>query len=176
MSSINFFNYHESLQVPKTWDSLKEFSRWYLDNKVPIRIPAESAVYNTGQVTSIVIFRHDVYQVELYLVNPHTKAAEHYHPDIELFMVQIGAMNTMAVLGKAGPLLTADSSHGAAFNTDAGAVFLAIEKWRNGVQMTSASVNWKGQSDGPVHEAMIKKYYPDAYTHQGYVDITRKIV
>ena len=168
----NYFNY---LKIPDTWSSLREFGNWYMAQKMPIRIPEDSAVFNTGQVTSFVSFRQDVYQVELYVVNPNIKAAEHYHPDIELFMCQIGAMNSNCALGTMGPVLNIGESHGAEFKSDKGAVFLTFEKWNPQVKMTSASVNWKGKTDGALHDSLIRQYYPNAYIKDGYADITRNM-
>lgn len=161
------------LKVPDTWNTVRDFGQWYMAQNMPIRIPEDSAVFNTGQVTSFVSFRQDVYQVELYVVNPNIKAAEHFHPDIELFMCQIGAMNKGCALGFMGPTLEIGKSHGTEFNSDSGAVFLTFEKWNPGVRMTSASVNWKGYTDGLLHDSLIRKYYPNAYIKNGYADITR---
>ena len=39
--------------------------------------------------------------------------------------------------------------------------------------MSSAAVNWKGKTAGPLQEALIKKHRPDAFVEPGYADVTR---
>ena len=49
---------------------------------------------------------------------------------------------------------------------------MTFEKWDDGIQMNSAAVRWKGPTDGPIHDAMIKSYYPSAVVAPGYADVT----
>ena len=155
------------------WNSVQEFGEWYLANKMPMLIPEDSYVYSTENVTSIILYRAGRYQAELYLARPNIKTSEHFHPNLEVSICQIGAMNPMAALGKLNPVLKIGSSHGGEFNSDKGAVFISFEKWNTGVPMTSATVDWKGQTDGPLHDALIRQHCPNSFIKDGYADVSR---
>jgi len=173
---MNFSDYFEYLHTPETWSSLEEFGSWYLANKMPMRIPFDSHVFTTENVTSFIAFRQGVYQAELYVVRPNIKTSEHYHPDLEVIICQIGTMNDWGTWGKLNPVLEIGSSHGAEFPSEKGAVFISFEKWKQGAKMTSATANWKGFTDGPLHDALIKQHYPNAYIKDGYADVSRNMI
>ena len=166
-----YFNY---LQVPETWRTLEEFADWYMANKMPLRIPEDSHVYGTEFVTSYIMFRQDVYQVEMYVVKPNISTGLHSHPGVELFMCQIGSMHPGITWGKYTPTLHSGEYHDADFHSMNGAIFLTFQKWEDKSKMTSVSVHWKGKTDGPVHEALIRLHRPRAHIRPGYADSTRE--
>lgn len=66
--------------IPETWDTLEDFCQWYRSNGCPIRVPQNARVLSVEGSLTVVIFRRDVYQVELYLALPDVKAPRHSHP------------------------------------------------------------------------------------------------
>jgi len=165
-----YLNY---LDLPETWNSIEEFSQWYLDNKMPLHIPEDSIVNTSENVFSIIIFRHSRYQVELYLVKPNpSKSTDHMHPGLEVVMCQIGAMSPKAAIGYLTPVLRNGETHNGTFTSPNGAVFLTFERWDEGIPMTSAAVQWKGYTEGPMHDALIRRYYPNAIKYPGYADVS----
>ena len=50
---------------------------------------------------------------------------------------------------------------------------VAFQHWLTRDPTTIASM-WKGTTAGPRHEAIIRRFNPDAYIKDGYADITQK--
>ena len=164
--------YYSYLKVPDDWENLDSFMKWYMDQKMPIRIPVDSFVYLNENATSIVLFRHKNYQVEMYSTAPSSSLYEHFHPNMEIITMQIKKMMFNSDWGIPSEALLDGFSHNGDFNSVRGCVFLTFEKWLNGARMTSAMVNWKGKTAGKLHDALIRKHYPDAYVTEGYADVT----
>lgn len=54
------------------WNDLNEFTQWYKDNNHPFKPQARDPLYVTKWTTSVVIFRQDRYQVELFYMKPNS--------------------------------------------------------------------------------------------------------
>jgi hypothetical protein len=160
MKQYNFEDYFSSLAIPETWATLDEFIEWYMDSKMPWMIPEDSEVYRTDDASSIVLFRHDRYQVELYVNDPASTVPLHGHPGMDLVTMQIGRMNPIR-WGFPNSILRSSEKHDGNFASEKGTVFLTFEKWLPGIPMTSASVNWVGPTVGPIHEKLIKRHFPN---------------
>lgn len=165
-------DYFSYLKVPDTWDSVEAFADWYMEEKMPIRIPEDSYVYTNENATAVVLFRHKNFQVELYLGFPESEVDEHYHPGMEVIAMQIGKMNQEVVWGMYTDTLKQGQSHSFDFQGKKGSAFLTFEKWSDESRMTSASANWIGKTAGPKHDALIKKHYPDSLVKDGYAAVT----
>jgi len=50
---------------------------------------------------------------------------------------------------------------------------ISIQRWDEGVPITSAAIHWAGYTAGPKHDKLISKYYPDALVKEGYADVRR---
>jgi hypothetical protein len=168
MKKYNFEDYFSNLDIPETWDTLEEFVEWWMDSRMPWMIPEDSEVYITDNASSIILFRQDRYQVELYINFPLAIAPLHGHPGMELITMQIGRMNPIR-WAYAGKKLISGKKHNANFGSKKGTVFLTFEKWEPGIPMTSASVNWSGPTVGPMQEELIKKHHPDISIIDGVV-------
>jgi hypothetical protein len=173
----NWLNKYSSyLSIPDNWESLNDFANWYIDNKMPIIIPEDSHVYYTELVSSYVMFKHKTFQVEMYVIKPnHTiPTPNHCHPGVDLLMFHIGGKAAQALLGNCTPILKSGQYHGGAatFFNKYGTIWLSIQQWHDITNMTSVSVHWKGETDGPEHIAMILKHRPNAYVNGNYVDST----
>lgn len=160
MKQYNFEDYFSALEIPETWATLSDFIEWFMDSRMPWMIPEDSEVYVTDNASSIILFRHDRYQVELYINYPKTHVPLHGHPGLDVITMQVGRMNPI-LWGKAGKVLRSGKEHTANLASEKGTVFLTFEKWLPGIPMTGASVQWSGPTVGPIHDELIKKHYPD---------------
>lgn len=164
--------YFSDLKIPENWNSLTEFADWYMGAKMPLMLPVGSPVFVTNDATAIVVFRKGQYQVEMYITHGISIVGEHYHPGMEVIIMQIGNMNK-AIWGMYSPVLEDGQSHDANFSSPNGAVFLTFEKWFDESKMSSAAVNWKGKTSGDLHDALIRKHRPDVFVENNYADVTR---
>lgn len=162
--------YFSHLNIPDAWDSLHALKDWYLEQRMPMIIPEGSPVYVTNNATAIVLFRRGNFQVELYITHGEEVLSDHSHPRMEVLTMPIGGCDNN-IWGVFSPVLVEGQSHSAAFD-EGGLVFLTFEKWENKAEMTSAAVNWKGETSGDVHDALIRKYHPNAVVHNNYADVT----
>lgn len=160
MKEYNFEDYFSSLTIPDTWETLDEFIEWFMDSRMPWMIPEDSEVYVTDNACSLILFRHDCYQVELYVNYPKSKAPLHGHPGMDLITMQIGRMNPVR-WAYPNKILKSGKKHNGNFASEKGTVILTFEKWIPGIPMTSASVNWNGLTVGPLHEELIKRHFPN---------------
>ena len=175
MKQYIFEDYFSNLEIPETWATLSDFIEWFMDSRMPWMIPEDSEVYVTDNASSIILFRHDCYQVELYVNYPKTKAPLHSHPGMDLFTMQIGRMNPIQ-WGHTGRVLRSGKHHDADFASEKGTVFLTFEKWIPKIPMTSASVNWSGPTVGPIHEKLIKRHFPNVEIVDGVSALTIEMV
>jgi len=160
MKQYNFEDYFSTVTIPETWETLDEFIEWYMDSRMPWMIPEDSEVYVTDNASSIILFRHDRYQVELYINYPKSHVPLHGHPGLDVATMQIGRMNPIQ-WGNAGKVLKSGKKHTANLASEKGTVFLTFEKWLPGIPMTGASVNWVGPTVGSIHEKLIKRHFPN---------------
>lgn len=164
---------HADLKVPDSWPDVRAFADWWMAEKMPIRFPQSPEVFVSDDATAISLFRHGRFQVELYLIHPAPKVPVHEHPDVEVIKMNLG-------LDK-GPLISNvlknGESHGAGQRItakDIGFPLVAFQHWLTRDPTTIASM-WKGPTVGPLQEALIRRFTPDAYVVDGYADTTRKI-
>jgi hypothetical protein len=175
MKEYNFEDYFSHLNIPETWNTLDEFIEWYMDSKMPLMIPSDSEVYFTDNASSLIVFRQDCYQVELYLNYPKSIAPMHSHPGMDLIIMQIGTMSNSR-WGFPNKLLKDGEEHDGKFISEKGTVFLTFQKWDPTVKMTSASINWSGQTVGPIQEKLIKRHYPTVKIINGISMLTKEML
>lgn len=147
-----------------------EFTKWWYESGTPIHPPANAEVFLTDDATAFCLYRCGNFQVELYLIHPSPKLDAHEHPGVEVIQVQ-----TNSDYGLASPILRKGKSHGATTSKQAlgtGAALLTFEHWLDADPSTAAAA-WKGQTVGPKHDALIRRFYPDAFVENGYADITK---
>jgi hypothetical protein len=165
--------YFSHIEIPETWKDVTEFADWYMSVKMPLMLPVGSPVYVTNNATAFVMFKKGQYQVEMYIVYGKSMTSNHSHPGMDVITMQIGNMNS-SIWGMYSPVLESGQSHSADFTGADGAVFLTFEKWEDESLMSSASVNWNGQTSGPIHDELIKKYRPDIFVEDGYALVNPK--
>ena len=154
-------------QVPDTWPDLESFSAWYINTQIPFLIPNGCGSVVTDDATAIPIFRKAPYQVEFYIIHPNVNIKIHAHPDVETLTVLLGGekTNTTGDFGTSNSFnRTGDikvpmgKNHGkfteSGFSAE-GFAMLSFQKWRDGVPITSAALNWKGPTAGPLHTKLL---------------------
>lgn len=174
--------YYKNYNVPDDWDTLEDFVNWAIESKFPIVIPWDAEVRRTEDTTTICLFRKGQYQIELYLIYPGWVIPMHGHPNVEVITMIMGggkrgAKNELGGSSLAGTLsekLHGDMMHGGETSTifSTGYCLYSFEKWPKDTKITSAALHWKGKTAGPIHDALIEKYYPGAVKEPGYADVT----
>ena len=132
----------------------------------PIRVPDNVQVFPTDVSYSVCVFRHDVYQVEMYIAKPEFMGSKHSHPFEQQIIFLGGDMwgnrenGRLQHLGdndknKVGDVLPSNTWHqvGSGMN---GFVFFNCQKWPSVEMMTSAVVEYNGDSLGPLHNKIIR--------------------
>jgi hypothetical protein len=155
-------------------NTVKEFKDWWYENNCPIQPPFCNSVFTTDIAYSLVLFRKDNYQVELYTCKPSTQAPFHSHPGVDsLFVYLTGNIEfglpdetftntqyyqrakkdgTHMLLGKESEAM--DGAKHTLRVGDTGGAFLSFEKWDR--EPHSVTINWKGESVGQEHEQTLK--------------------
>jgi hypothetical protein len=66
-------------------------------------------------------------------------------------------------------------AHGAGrrLETARGFPLLAVQHWVNGMKPATVAAAWKGRTAGPLHDALIRRFFPEAMVLNGYADITK---
>lgn len=162
---------YENLEIPEEWNTVQEFAEWWMQVGMPIKFPKNPEVFLSDDATAISIFRHGKFQVELYLIHPCPKVPEHEHPGVEVIKMTMTHAKHPIMSG----ILYNGESHGAGMRIEAekiGFPLIAFQKWLTREPTTIASM-WKGKTVGPLQEALIKRFNPNAYIIDGYADITR---
>jgi hypothetical protein len=160
------------LEIPENWTDVKEFADWWMAAGMPMIYPKDPEIFLSDDATAVSIFRHGRFQVELYLIHPNPKVPVHEHPGVEVIKMSM----TVAKVPIMSNVLTDGESHGAGQRMEAekvGFPLIAFQHWLTREPITIAAM-WKGPTVGPLQEALIKRFNPDAYVVDGYADITRK--
>lgn len=157
--------------------SLAEFTRWFLAQPfgslalpdVPVSVMTLGSAERPGaSVTALVLHRDSPYQVEMFIVHPHegeTIIPTHRHPNVdsmEFFLTggveftknahRVTAPDVFEDATWSGKLLSVRFKdwHGASAGPKGGS-FVSIQRWKNGVEPTSVSIDWIG----PAHASHI---------------------
>ncbi len=163
---------HKDLTVPESWVNVKDFADWWMATGMPIIFPPNPEVFLSDDASAISIFRKGRFQVEMYLIHPHPKVPEHEHPGVEVIKMSM-THDKNPIMSN---ILKDGESHGAGTRLEAetiGFPLIAFQHWLTRDPTTIASM-WKGPTVGPLQEALIKRFNPDAYIIDGYADITMK--
>ena len=172
MSFEKVLHPHRNLEIPEKWENVRSFADWWMSSGMPILFPKKPEVFLSDDATAISLFRHGRFQVELYLIHPQPKVPVHEHPDVEVIKMTLTHADTPLLSN----VLHNGESHGAGTRSVAekiGYPLIAFQHWLSREPTTIAAM-WKGNTVGPLQEALIKRFNPDAYVVDGYADITRK--
>lgn len=165
----NFVLPAKKISIPDNWNDVTDFMNWYMDNNMPIQF-ATGEVFCSDDATSICLFRKGHFQVELYLIHPEPLVQLHEHPGVEVIKMEVKPDSIIC-----SDVLLNKESHGLGFRNkaqDKGFPLIAFQYWKDGNPTTVAAA-WKGKTAGPKHDALIKRFYPNALLLEGYADITK---
>jgi hypothetical protein len=184
MQSIDSTTYFSSINIPDDWNTLEDFVQWYIDSRMPMMIPWDAKVICSDDATAICLFKKSHYQIELYLEFPRMIIPKHSHPDMEVIVMDLGGggrlksgqqeNGTSIRWGFIDKKLLADEYHGGneISKNSNGSCFLAFQKWNNKDNITSAAIQWKGNTSGTMQETLIKEHNPNALITPGYADVS----
>ena len=157
-------------------DDLTTFLEWYLDAGQRIFTPLNKSIHFVDGLTSLCIYRHEPFQVELVTVKPDTYIPPHTHPNVDSYEVALRGIEfysdgkttlPMWFANKQSPTsnlsiahymkvrITPDTEHSAKAGPEGGC-FLSVQQWLNGVEPTAVGMDWKGGSCmGDCHDTQI---------------------
>jgi hypothetical protein len=166
-------NPHKNLTIPDSWPDVRAFAEWWLAAGTPIVVKKDTEVFLSDDATASCLFRHGRFQVEMYLIHPQPLVPEHEHPGVEVIKMPMGFRDDSNL--PLSSILRDGESHGTGTRNAAhtlGYPLIAFQHWLTRDPTTVASM-WKGTTVGPMHEALIRRFNPNAYVVDGYADITR---
>lgn len=169
--------------VPESWAGVQEFAHWWCNAGMPLLPPAGAEVFLSDDATALSVFRRGRFQVEMYLIHPKPNLQNHEHPGVEVIKMRVdgvfspdsGPLSYPATWGRMSPVLHKGQAHGngaAVFGETLGFPLLAFQHWQDREPCTVAAA-WKGPTVGPKQEALIRRFFPEAFVERGYADITK---
>jgi hypothetical protein len=144
-----------------TFDTLEAFLVWWLKSK-PLKPPfTNDMLMIDGMANGAVLYRDGPFQVQLFIIQPHTEIVEHTHPNMDSYEVYLGGDIEFSHSGKKqteietlrdvdgvcseyGKVIRVKPNdiHGGKFG-DKGGLFLSVQHWINGASPTSANIEWR---------------------------------
>ena len=157
-------------------DDLSDFLQWYLDAGQEIFTPLKQSIHFVDGLTSLCIYRHEPYQVELVTVKPDVYIPPHTHPNVDSYEVALKGIEfssngkitlpmwyanmpkpncNLSVAHYMVVRITTETEHSAKAGPEGGA-FLSVQKWLNGVAPTAVGMDRKGGTCmGNSHDSQI---------------------
>ena len=129
-------------------DELEQFKDWWLANRV-MNTPMNGALNFVADTHGVVLYRHDNYQVELFIVKPNSEIKPHIHPNVDSFEVFVsGDINFMCndewfdqnIIG-ASIRVKPNSWHGGLFGPQGGC-FISVQQWLNDTSPSFVGNDW----------------------------------
>ena len=158
-------------------DALEQFCDQFL-TKSPVigTVPFAGAVSRVEDVTCILMYRRDQFQVQMFAVPEGVIIPEHTHPNVDTIQVYVGGSILFSLGGHFvypekqlfamnGPLKCAskrgytmrvgpNDKHGAVAGPGGG-VFMAVQHWLNGIAPHCVSADYDGVTMGEDHLAKV---------------------
>ncbi len=154
-------------------DQLEKFCDSFLKQAPVIgAVPFAGAVSMIENVTSILLYRQDPFQVQMFAAPAGTVIPEHTHPNVDNIQVYVGgnirfshsgkylyaeeelfAMDTpLGLANRRGFSIRVlpNDIHGAVFG-EGGGVFLSVQQWLNGVKPHCVGADYNGLTMGEDH-------------------------
>tara|TARA_R100001082_G_scaffold74509_1_gene43026 strand:+ start:367 stop:909 length:543 start_codon:yes stop_codon:yes gene_type:complete len=157
-------------------DELTDFLEWYMEEGVSPYVPINRSLHFVEGLTSLCIYRHGQFQVELVTVTPNTYIPPHTHPNVDSYEVALRGVefyldgktilpmwfanqpdknsNLSAAHHKKVRVLPSNE-HSAKAGAEGGC-FLSVQHWLNDVEPSAVGMDWKGGSCmGDSHDSQI---------------------
>lgn len=148
---------------------LQQFAKRFLLGRINwYAVPRLNAIYNYGDIISLVLYRKEQFQVELFIVPVSPSSfVEHTHPDVDVMEFALSGITELFVNGKllsytdiaeadawllgdvpTAPICIAPGipHRGQGITPYA---FLSIQHWLNNTKPTSVGLNWHGAATSP---------------------------
>lgn len=163
----------KKIGIPSPTKELASYMDRVLGNGIEVDPPKNNLLF-TDAVTSIVLHREGQFQVEMIVARPNTEIPEHTHDDVESFEVGFSGDLEFFVKGiqtnffrSAAPNGTSRDLgrfmpvpqgmiHGGRSGPN-GAVFLSVQRWREGLVPTHVGINWTGPTVGKEHHGLVRQ-------------------
>jgi hypothetical protein len=162
--------FSSSIAVPETWESLEEFATWYLDSQLPYRIPEDAELFRSDDASALCVFRHGQFQVEQYFIDDIYRVKAHAHPGVEV--MQVSMVTVGLPFGEPTNHIQSGEFHGGKGQPSdpcrPGSI-LAFERWQEGLKPTTVAARWHGPLVGPLHRAIVTRFYPEVRIVDDYV-------
>tara|TARA_R100000458_G_scaffold54715_1_gene58062 strand:+ start:58 stop:603 length:546 start_codon:yes stop_codon:yes gene_type:complete len=157
-------------------DNLTTFLEWYIDAGERINTPLNRSIHFVENLTSLCIYRHEPFQVELVTVKPNTYIPPHTHPNVDSYEVALRGIefysdgktvlpmwfanqkdpNSNLSIAHYNVVRVLPSSEHSAKAGPEGGCFLSVQQWLNGVEPSAVGMDWKGGSSmGNGHDSQI---------------------
>jgi hypothetical protein len=164
---------------PENFSNVVDFAHWYISSGMPICPPNDSNVFLSDDATSSCLYRSGRFQVEIYLIHQDPLIPIHEHPEVDNVELPVGSFdkNISKEEIKKSLQLSGGRPHGESSKIRAkksGFMLLSAQMWHGDGQMSTIASKWKGRTAGPKHEALIRKFNPDALIFSGYADTSSK--
>lgn len=165
-------------------DPVEHYCKWFLTHTSPMGwIPFDNPVWQVEDVTSVLMHREGQFQVQMFIMPPHTIIPEHTHPNVDSIEVYVGGQLHFSHKGeliisedeciedpecefhlpkKRGTLIRVcpNDVHGG-YSGENGGVFFSIQHWLNNVKPHCVAADYIGKTMGPRHLESVK--FGDAF-------------
>jgi hypothetical protein len=168
--------------IPESWPSVEAFAQWWCDSGMPLLTPEGEKIALTDNAASVAVFRRGRFQVELYLIFPGATLMLHEHPGVDVIQMRTNGVFSPSIgpfvyspdWGVMSATIRKGQAHGSdgGFRSDDGYPMFTFEYWHDRDPCPVAAA-WKGETVGPMHDALIAKHYPGRFARPGYADITK---
>jgi quercetin dioxygenase-like cupin family protein len=153
-------------------DELDLFLKWSLDNLTLIgRVPYAQPIWKIQDVTSVLMYRENQFQIQMFIVPEGVIIPEHTHPNVDSYEVYVGGNikfshsgkyvltkelegenpDTKTALARGNVIrVKPEDKHGGVFGPGGG-VFLSVQHWLNNVKPHCVAADYIGTVMGEDH-------------------------
>lgn len=142
-------------------ETLDDFVKWYFDMGMPLRIPKDNFINRLNLATSMIIYREGRFQVQWYLMEPEFEIPEHSHPYVETWVCNWNPKSDHQISAgfEKNTYSYDDMKHGGSGWSFGFEPLFAIQKWDEGVEMTSVVHQWCGVVSCDEHRKLLEDHW-----------------
>lgn len=156
---------------------IMEFAKRFVTGRLNWYNTPRLGLTNFGNIISLVLYRNDPFQVELFIAPTASSFTTHRHPNVDTVEFGVAGSFQLFINGKEGhteeqsqqwlngefitPLIAIKPTDWHSGVNTMPYAFLSIQKWLNGVTPTSVGLNWIGEPSSPEQQEMWKINEPN---------------